>query len=161
MDERRTHDDAPMIDLTGDDSFLPVKPQNRVNQEMADGDSGSNDEDDNIPPLCHQSEGDDSSDKEDNDMGEEYSRPVVEPTALRQGTRVRKQASYLNPTHKGQSYDQGVAFHEVSHLKVSKGDKIKVQFAGAGYSTKRGVLHFNFNQNAPCPTKMTEEQSDA
>ena len=46
-------------------------------------------------------------------------------------------------------------------MEVSKGDEIKGQFVGAGYSTKKGVLHCNFNGDAPCPTKMTEEQLDA
>ena len=70
---------------------------------------------------------------------------------------MRRQARYLDPTHKGQSYDQGVAFHQVSHLKVSEGDEIKGQCVGAEYSTKKGVLHFNFNEDTPCPTAMTEE----
>ena len=74
---------------------------------------------------------------------------------------MRKQARYLVPTHKGQSYDQGVAFHQVSHLRVSEGDELKGQFAGARYNIKKGVLHFNFNEDTPCPTAMSEEQSDA
>ena len=150
-----------MIDLTVNDPFLLRKTQNGVKQDMVDGDSGSNDNDGTIPPLRHQCEGGDSSDKEDDGMYEEYSGPVFEPTVLCQGTRVRSQAKYLVPTHTGQSYDQGVSFHQVSHLKVSKGNYVRDQFAGAGYSTKKGVLHFNFNEDTPCPTEMTEEQSDA
>ena len=122
--------------------------------------ASSNGKADIIPSHHHQSEGDDSSDEEDDNMDKEYSGSGVEPTALRQGTSVRRQVRYLDPTNKGQSYDQGVTFHQVSHLKMSKGDNSKDQFAGAGYSTKKGVLHFNFNEDAPCPTKMTEEQSD-
>ena len=34
VDEHGTHDDAPTIDLTGDDSFLPGRAYNRVKQEM-------------------------------------------------------------------------------------------------------------------------------
>ena len=92
VNERGMHDDAPVIDLTEDESFLPAKSQNEIKQEMVNGDSGSDDKANSIPPLCHQSEGDDSSDKEDDDMDKEYSEPGVEPTALRQGTRVRRQA---------------------------------------------------------------------
>ena len=73
----------PVIDLTEDDSFLPIKSQNRVKREMVNGVSGSNDEDDSMLPLRHLSEGDDSSDKVDDDMNKEYSGPVVCPTALR------------------------------------------------------------------------------
>ena len=54
-----------------------------------------------------------------------------------------------------------MASHHIFNLKVSEGDDIKGQFAGAVYSTKKGVLHFNLNEDAPCPVKMTEEQSDA
>ena len=36
-----------------------------------------------------------------------------------------------------------------------------MELAGAGYSAKKGVLHFNFNGDAACPTAMSEEQSDA
>ena len=125
-----------------------------------DGESGSDDDSDTIPPIHHQSDGDNSSDEEDNDKDEEHSGPVVESTTLRQEKRARRQAKYLVPTHKGQSYDQGVAFHQVSHLMVSKGGNIKGQFAGARSSTKKGVLYFNFNEDTPCPIAMSKEQSD-
>ena len=74
---------------------------------------------------------------------------------------MRRQAKFLVPTHKVQSYDQGVAFHQVFHLKVSKGDIFKGRFSGAGYSTKKRVLHFNFNKDAQCSMVMTEKQSAA
>ena len=35
-------------------------------------------------------------------------------------------------------------------------DRIKNQFAGAGYSTKRGVINLQFDDDAPPPPKMTE-----
>ena len=50
---------------------------------MVNGESVGNDKDNSIPPLSPQSEGDESSDKEDADMDKESSGPVVEPTALR------------------------------------------------------------------------------
>ena len=157
VDDHGAHDDAPMVHLTGNDPFLSEKIQNRAKQKMVNnGESGSNDDNNTISPLQHQSVGDNSSDEEDDDMNEEYSGPVVEPQQMCQGKRVRRQVKYLVSTHKGQSYDQGVAFHHVSHLKVSKGDKVKGQIAGAGYSTKKGVLHFNFNYDTLCPTAMTE-----
>ena len=48
---------APMIDLTGNNPFLPGKTQNRVKQEMANEDSGSDDDNNTIPPFRHYSEG--------------------------------------------------------------------------------------------------------
>ena len=140
---------------------MPGQAHDRVKQEMVNGVDGSNDEDDVMSPLHHQNDGDGSSDREDNDVDKEYSEPNVSQTSLRRGPRVRKQVKHLVPTHKGQSYDQGVAFHQVSHLRVSEEEEIKGQFAGAGYSTKKGVIHFNFNEDTQCTTAMTEEQSDA
>ena len=90
MDERRTHDDAPMIDLTGDDSFLPGRAHNRVKQEMVDGVDGSNDEDDTMPQLRHQNDGDNSSDEEDDDVDEEYSEPNGSHTPLCMGNMGEK-----------------------------------------------------------------------
>ena len=75
--------------------------------------------------LRHQNNGDNSSGKEDDTMDEEYSGPYIGQTSLRRGTRVKKQVKHIVPTHKGQSYDQGVAIHQVSHLRVSEGDNVK------------------------------------
>ena len=57
---------------------------------MVNGVDGSNDEDDTMVPLRHQNDGDDSSDKEDDDVDEEYSEPNVSQMSLRRGTRARK-----------------------------------------------------------------------
>ena len=40
-------------------------------------------------------------------------------------------------------------------------DCIDSQYAGAGYKTKQGVVHFNVEDDAPPLNTMTEEQSDA
>ena len=40
-------------------------------------------------------------------------------------------------------------------------DRIKNQFSGAGYSTKRGVINLQFNDDAPPPPYMTETHTDA
>ena len=37
-------------------------------------------------------------------------------------------------------------------------DRIKNHFSGAGYSTKRGVINLQFDDNAPPPPEMTEAQ---
>ena len=93
VDGHCTHDDAPMVDLIGADPFLPVRAQDRVNQEMVNGVDGSSDED--------QSDENNISDKEDDDVDKEYSGPVIESTSLRRGTRVKKQVKYIVLTHKG------------------------------------------------------------
>ena len=107
---------------------------------MVNGADGSDDEDNTMPPLRHQGDGDDSSDEEDDDVDEEYSGPVFEPTSLCRGTRVRKQVKHLVPAHKGQSYDrdQGVAFHQVSHLRVSEEEEIKVSLQDLDTVRRKG-----------------------
>ena len=40
-------------------------------------------------------------------------------------------------------------------------DRIKNQFAGAGCSTKRGVINLQFDDDAPPPPKMTEAHTYA
>jgi hypothetical protein len=156
------NDDAPVINLTRDYPLLPEKMyKNMKQQTVSDGNDSSDDKDNGMPSLRHQNDGDNSSDDEDDDEGKEYTGPVIEPETLRRGKRVRKQARYLVPNHKGQSYNQGVTFHQVSHLRVSEGEEIKGQFTGAGYSTNKRVLHFNFNEDSLCPTETNEEESDA
>ena len=40
-------------------------------------------------------------------------------------------------------------------------DRIKNQFATAGYSTKLGVINLQFDDDAPPPPKTTEAHTDA
>ena len=40
-------------------------------------------------------------------------------------------------------------------------DRIKNQFAGAGYSTKREVINLQLDDDAPPPPKTTEAHTDA
>ena len=40
-------------------------------------------------------------------------------------------------------------------------DRKKNQFAGYGYSKKRGVINLQFDNDAPPPPKMTEAHTDA
>ena len=40
-------------------------------------------------------------------------------------------------------------------------DRINNQFAGNGYSTKRGVINLQFDDNTPPPPKMTKAYTDA
>jgi hypothetical protein len=115
-------DDAPIIDLTGNDPLLSGGVHRSTKQDLVNGcNDGSNNEDDGIPHIGHQRDGDDSSNGNYDDEDKEYSGPDVATEPLRQGKRVRRQDWYLIPSHKGTYYDQGVAFHQVSHLTMSKG----------------------------------------
>ena len=62
----------------------------------------------------------------------------------------------------GNSRDQGVNFPLVGkYCPDDDRDCIDSQYAGAGYTTKQGVVHFNVGDDAPPIKNMTEEQSDA
>jgi len=59
----------------------------------------------------------------------------------------------------GQRYEL-VEFPQVKGGKVDcKADRIRNQFAGAGYNTKRGVINLQF-EYAPPPNTATEEEQD-
>ena len=62
----------------------------------------------------------------------------------------------------GNSCDQGVNFPQVGKYRPDDNrDCIDSQYAGAGYTTKQGVVHFNVGEDAPPLKPMTEEQLDA
>ena len=39
-------------------------------------------------------------------------------------------------------------------------DRIKNQFSGAGYSTKRGIINLQFDDDAPAPPETMEAHTD-
>ena len=94
-------------------------------------------------------------------------RGSVPPMASRgRGKRVRVPKQMLIPTMKGKDYDEGVyegvGFTHIKSISVEcKMYRIKNQFAGAGYSTKRELIKLQFDDNAPPPPKMTEAHTDA
>ena len=56
----------------------------------------------------------------------------------------------------------GVGFLQIKIIRVEcEMDRIKNHFAGAGYSTKRGVINLQFDNDAPPPPDMTEANTDA
>ena len=60
------------------------------------------------------------------------------------------------------SRDEGVNSPLVGkHHSDDDRDNIDCWYAGAGYSTKQGVVHFNVEDDAPPLKMMTEEQLDA
>ena len=94
-------------------------------------------------------------------------RDSVPPMAsLDRGKRVRLPRHMLIPTAKGKQHDEGVydgvGFPQIKSIGVEfKMDRIKNHFAGPGYSTKRGVINLQFDDDAPPPPEMIEAHTDA
>ena len=84
-------------------------------------------------------------------------RDSVPPMAsLGRFKRVRVPMQILIPTTKGKHYDEGVyegvGFTHIKSIRVEcKTDCTKNHSAGAGYSTKRGVINLHFDDDAPPP----------
>ena len=57
---------------------------------------------------------------------------------------------------------KGVGLPQVKSIRSEcEMDCTKNQFADARYSTKRGAINLQFDEDAPPPPKMTEAQTDA
>ena len=62
----------------------------------------------------------------------------------------------------GESRDEGVNFPLIGKYQADDDrENINSQYAGAGYTTKQGVVHLNVEDDAPPLKTMTEEESDA
>ena len=131
-----------------------------VKDADSDSDDESDDEADGGVPFFPTSEEEDTTDEGDNPSSpsSQETTPQVNP---RRGARVRKPRERFIPTMSGQHHDQGVYpgvnFPQVE--KMTDAEKIKTQFAGAGYNTKRGVLNLQFDDAKV--TEMSEEQLNA
>ena len=84
---------------------------------------------------------------------------VPSMASIGRGKRVRVPMHMLIPSMKGKHHDEGVyegvGFPQVKSIRVEcKMDRIKNQFAGAGYSTKRGVINLQFDDDTPPPPEM-------
>ena len=97
-------------------------------------------------------------DDEDNppSMAEWDSVPPM--VSLGRGRRLRVPMQMLIPTMNGKHHDEGVyegvGFPQVKSIRVKcKMDRIKNQFEGAGYITKRGVINLQFDDDVPPPPK--------
>ena len=56
---------------------------------------------------------------------------------------------------------EGVGFLQIKSIRDEcEMDRIKNQFAGAGHSTKLGVVNLQFDDNAPPPPEMMEAHTD-
>ena len=76
--------------------------------------------------------------------------------SLYRGKVVRLPSKIVIPTMKGKHHEEGVyegvGFPQVKSIRVEcEMDRITNQFAGAGYSTKRGVINLQFDVDAPTP----------
>jgi hypothetical protein len=80
---------------------------------------------------------------------------------------VKKPREKFIPVMKGRTQRHnegvyGVNCPQASSMKVEcEADRFRSKFAGAGYSTKRGVIHLQFDDNAPPPSHMIGAQLDA
>ena len=53
-------------------------------------------------------------------------------------------------------------YPQIKSIRVKcRMDRTKNHFAGARYSTKRGVVNLQFDDNAPAPPEMTAAHADA
>ena len=105
-------------------------------------------------------------DDEDNPPSLAEQDSVTPMSILGRGKRVRLPRQMLIPTMRGKHHDEGVyegvGFPQIKSIRVEcKMDRIKSHFAGAGYSTKRGVINLQFDEDAPPPPEMTEAHTDA
>ena len=95
-------------------------------------------------------------DDEDNPPSLDERDSVPPMASLVIGKRVRVPSYMLIPTMKGKHHDKvvckGVGFPYIKSIRVKcEMDRIKNQFAGAGCSTKRGVINLQFDDDAPPP----------
>ena len=93
----------------------------------------------------------------------------------RRSSRTAQAPNIIIPTmtdkRHGNSRDEGVLYTQVErHFESEifqnskskyKKECFRLQHAGAGYSTKQGVLNLNIKEDDPPPRVMTEEESDA
>ena len=79
---------------------------------------------------------------------------------------IRLPRKMLIPTMKGKHHDErvydGVGLPQIKSIRVEcKMDRINNHFAGTGYSTKRGVINLQFDNDTPPPPKTREAHTDA
>ena len=139
-------DDKPpeLITRYDDDSSDDEDDEDTSNSD-GDGDSGDDEEGNNV----HEEEFDEDS------VGNEVPEVPSPVQRTRFGRSIRPPNNLIptmTGTHHGnsRSRDEGVNFPLVGkyHLDHNR-DNIDCQYAGAGYSTKQGVVHFNVGDDAP------------
>ena len=91
---------------------------------------------------------------------------VLPMASLGRVKRVQVPRQMIIPTMKGKHHDdglyEGVGFPQIKTIRVEcEMDRINNQFAGARYSTRRGVMKLQFDDDAPPPREMTEDHTDA
>ena len=86
--------------------------------------------------------------------------PTPEPEPLGRGKRTRTKPVIFSPKLKGKSHDTPSRSGHI-HISVQEGDELSCDkyYSNCGYSTKRGVINLNLQDNVP-PPRMTPEQVD-
>ena len=76
------------------------------------------------------------------------------------GTRARKKPVLFSPKYTGKSHDS--LRKSNIHVSIQEGNELACNqyYKNCGYSTKRGVINLNLQDNVP-PPKMSEEEVDA
>ena len=132
--------------------------------------------DDDLPEDDDSDSNEDNSDSDEDDANVEDGTPAntlnedsvdneTSPVQRKSG-RVTRKPNVIIPImtgkSNGNSRDQGVNFPLVGKYHPDN-DRycIDCQYAGAGYKTKQGVVHFNVEDDSPPLKTMTEKQSDA
>ena len=136
VDDDEDDDSVIYIEYSDDESDGGVYPG--INKEATQVEDGPEDDDKDNPPS----------------LVERDSVPHM--AILGRGKRVRVPRKMPIPTVKGKHHDEGVyegvGFPQVKSISVEcKMDRINNQFAGAGYSTKRGIINLHFDDDAPPP----------
>ena len=135
-------------DENRDDDLPRLTTEDDQSNSNSDSDSGGNDDgkDDCTPADVF------GEDSVGNDVGTEEVT-VSTPVVTARGRVIRKPNNCV-PTMTGKSHgnsrDQGVNFPLVGKYRPDDDrDCIDSQYAGAGYMTKQGVVHFNIGDDAP------------
>ena len=156
-----------VVDLTDNDLFLSRLPmsvqqetvnQDSVNHILDGGVHFSGQEMVNEDSINHISDGGVDSPRQEkvNAVAESNGSPQ-DRGVCRSGRNKTPREMYVpsmqDKSYANEKYD-GVGF-STAKKRLSEGEELENQFAGAGYCTKRGVINLNMQGIAP-PPKMTE-----
>ena len=142
-------DEPPELISRYDDDSSDDEDDEDASDSNSDSDGDDDSDDDEEGNNVHEEEFDEDS------VGDEVSEMPSPVQRTRSGRPIRP-PNNLIPTMTGKrhgnsrSRDEGVNSPLVGkyHLDDNR-DNIDCQYVGAGYSTKRGVVHFNVGDDAP------------
>ena len=103
---------------------------------------------------CYDGDSDDNRIYKEDEV-EDIPEPVIQRT--RSG-RVTQPPNNLKPRHRPGRQDHGNSSDAGINFPL---DCIECQYASAGYTTRKGVVHFNIDDNTPSPRAMSDAESEA